>query len=134
MVTHGKTTKQILTIAAHILSLKKNFTKDLITMLNKHQQVTGLFWWWMEYNAYPYDTTHMDGWWYAPLFNSNTGKAMPAFYEMANFAPDAAGIQHPAASRPQQSDDWYTIDGMKLPEKPLKRGAYINNKKKVVVQ
>lgn len=113
---------------------QRNFTKDLITMLNKHQQVTGLFWWWMEYNAYPYDTTHMDGWWYAPLFNSNTGKAMPAFYEMANFAPDAAGIQHPAASRPQQSDDWYTIDGMKLPEKPLKRGAYINNKKKVVVQ
>lgn len=113
---------------------QQNFTRALITMLNKHHSVTGLFWWWMEYNAYPYNTTHMDGWWYAPLFDSNTGKALAAFYEMTNFAPDAAGIQQPVISRPQQSDDWYTIDGMKLPRKPLKRGAYINNKKKVVVQ
>ena len=47
---------------------QQEFTKDLITMLNKHSKVTGLFWWWMEYNAYPWATTHMEGWWYAPLF------------------------------------------------------------------
>lgn len=112
---------------------QQNFTKDLIAMLNYHQKVTGLFWWWMEYNAYPYDTTHMDGWWYAPLFNSNTGKTMPAFYEMKSFLPSSTGIHLQEVAGQKDSKDWYTIDGMKLPEKPLKRGAYINNKKKIVI-
>lgn len=64
---------------------QEKFTKDLIAMLNKHANVNGLLWWWMEYNAYPWETTHMEGWWYAPLFNSDTGKAMPALYVMKEF-------------------------------------------------
>ena len=45
---------------------QKQFTDDLIVMLNKHDKVTGLFWWWMDYNAYPWATTQMNGWWYEP--------------------------------------------------------------------
>ena len=111
---------------------QQQFTSDLITMLNRHTGVTGLFWWWMEYNAYPWETTHRNNWWYAPLFNSNTGKAMPAFYEMKNFSPNTANIQQLSyTSRP---DDWYTFDGMRLSKKPIKRGYYINNKMKVAVK
>lgn len=111
---------------------QQQFTRDLITMLNRHSSVTGLFWWWMEYNAYPWETTHRNNWWYAPLFNSNTGKAMPAFYEMKNFAPNAANIRQ--ISHISRPDDWYTFSGMRLSEKPLRRGYYINNNKKVAVK
>ena len=111
---------------------QQQFTRDLITMLNRHRGVTGLFWWWMEYNAYPWETTHRNNWWYAPLFNSNTGKAMPAFYEMKNFTADASDIRQIACF--SRSDDWYTSSGMRLSEKPLRRGYYINNNKKVAVR
>lgn len=111
---------------------QRQFTRDLITMLNRHSAVTGLFWWWMEYNAYPWETTQKSNWWYAPLFNSNTGKAMPAFYEMKNFTAGAAGIRE--VSGLSRSGDWYTVSGMRLPERPLRRGHYINNNKKVAIR
>lgn len=110
-----------------------NFTKDLITMLNKHAKVTGLFWWWMEYNAYPWDTTHMDGWWYAPLFNSNTGKAMPALYEMKNFLNGAVGIESPATGQRLEANVWFTLQGQKI-KIPQKKGLYINKGHKVIVK
>ena len=64
---------------------QKAFTDDLITMLNKHDSVNGLFWWWMEYNAYPWDDTHMDGWWYAPLYDGHTGKPLAAMSSLKDF-------------------------------------------------
>ncbi len=66
-------------------------TSDLISMLNKHPQVNGLFWWWMEYNAYG---TSIQGWYNAPLFDSRTGRATAAFDEMGKFKGTAASIQH----------------------------------------
>jgi len=110
-----------------------NFTRDLITMLNRHSKVTGLFWWWMEYNAYPWDTTHMDGWWYAPLFNSNTGKAMHALSLMKNFLGDTDGITLPAVSATTPSDAWFSLSGQKT-AKPAQRGIYINGRKKIIVR
>lgn len=67
---------------------QKKFTTDLISMLNKHQQVTGLFWWFLEANEYglDWDTKRVtDGWYNASLFDNETGKALPALYELKNF-------------------------------------------------
>lgn len=61
---------------------QKQFTDDLITMLNRHKKVTGLFWWWMEYNA---KDTNLTNWYNAPLFDSNTGKATSALSELKKF-------------------------------------------------
>ena len=119
---------------------QQEFTKDLITMLNKHSKVTGLFWWWMEYNAYPWATTHMEGWWYAPLFNSNTGKAMPAFYEMKNFLGGQNGISAPSVSddalssnKNALSNKWFNLNGQRI-GKPAKSGVYVNEGKKVLIK
>lgn len=110
-----------------------NYTRDLIAMLNGHSRVTGLFWWWMEYNAYPWDTTRMEGWWYAPLFNSNTGKAMPALYLMKDFLGDTDGITSPQACTVKPLDTWFNLKGQRI-AKPGHSGLYINNGKKVVVR
>lgn len=111
---------------------QEKFTKDLITMLNSHKNVNGLFWWWMEYNAYPWETTNMEGWWYAPLFNSNTGKAMPALYEMKNFLDGAAGISAIIKNK-TAADKWFTLNGDMI-DKPAKTGIYINGNRKVVIK
>lgn len=110
---------------------QEKFTKDLITMLNNHESVNGLFWWWMEYNAYPWATTHMDGWWYAPLFDSNTGKAMSALYAMKDFLSSPDGIIYPVAGN-TASTAWFTLSGNMIAP-PTKCGIYINGNKKVVV-
>ena len=47
-------------------------------------------------------------------------------------APTA--IQTLSVSSSTHSDDWYTIDGRKLNGKPAKKGIYINNIQKTVVQ
>ena len=62
---------------------QQRFTAALITMLKTHKRVTGLFWWWPEYNAF---NTQLSGWYNAPLFDSNTGEATPALYELKKFA------------------------------------------------
>ena len=62
---------------------QQRFTAALITMLKTHKRVTGLFWWWPEYNAF---NTQLSGWYNAPLFDSTTGEATPALYELKKFA------------------------------------------------
>ncbi|MDE6340701.1 MAG: arabinogalactan endo-1,4-beta-galactosidase, partial [Muribaculaceae bacterium] len=48
------------------------FARDLVNTLEKYENVNGLFWWWMEYNAYG---TQLSGWYNAPLFSSLDGRA-----------------------------------------------------------
>lgn len=78
---------------------KKKFTSDLITMLNKHKSVNGLFWWWMEYNA---KGTNLSGWYNAPLFDSRTGQATSALSAMKDFLEGADGISSPVADKKSQ--------------------------------
>ncbi|MDO4970510.1 MAG: glycosyl hydrolase 53 family protein [Bacteroidales bacterium] len=64
------------------------YTSELVTMLNKHEKVKGLFWWWPEQNEYGlnWSTNRVtDGWWNASLVNNNTGKILQAQYELSNF-------------------------------------------------
>ena len=62
---------------------QRKFTADLITKLNAHSSVKGLFWWWPEDNGNKNVTS---GWWNAALYNHNTGKPYAALYELKNFA------------------------------------------------
>jgi len=64
---------------------QREFTAQLINELNRHDNVTGLFWWYPEENRYgtPYENS---GWGLnRGLFNSANGQALPALYEMARF-------------------------------------------------
>lgn len=116
---------------------QRQFTSDLITMLNQHSSVTGLFWWWPEDNGNKGVT---DKWWNAALYNHNTGMPYAAFYELKNFLDGSqAGIRlaEYAESADKNSKDsysdnnaWFTLDGRKLSDKPTAKGIYIHKGKK----
>lgn len=106
---------------------QRKFTADLVTMLNKHSSVKGLFWWWPEDNGNKNVTS---GWWNAALYNHNTGQPYPAFYELKNFlnSTDISSVELSA----QDDNTWYTLDGKRLIDVPSKKGLYIHKGKKVI--
>lgn len=113
---------------------QKQFTDDLIAMLNKHNKVTGLFWWWMDYNAYPWDTTRMDDWWYAPLIDSNTGKPLAAMSSLKNFLDGSTDIRHSIVDKIDDNGQWFTVSGQPAGQNPTKPGLYVRNGKKKIVE
>ena len=114
---------------------QKAFTDDLITMLNTHDSVNGLFWWWMDYNPYPWDTTQMNDWWYAPLYDGNTGMPLAALSSLKDFLGGESGIHgiEADASIAPANNVWTTLSGIRT-SKPTRAGLYIHNGKKVVVR
>jgi len=114
---------------------QRQFTSDLITMLNKHQNVNGLFWWFLEANEYGLDWATKrvtDGWYNASLFDNETGKALPALYELKNFAGGETSISTMKADDTQGST-WHSLDGRKLTDAPNQKGLYIHNGRKIVM-
>ena len=113
---------------------QKAFTEALIEIVNKHANVNGLFWWWMEANEYGLDWNTKrvtDGWYNAGLFDNQTGRAEPALSVLKNFMSESAGINQ---TQSQQSTDShvYTIDGRQVKNSFLPAGIYIVNGKKVI--
>ena len=64
---------------------QRKFVADLITVLKRHTQVQGLFWWYPEANAHGCTGNLKEGWYNATLFDNETGKAQEALYELQNF-------------------------------------------------
>lgn len=70
---------------------QRRFTADLIATLKSYPRVKGLFWWFPEANEYGlggsyWNTLHVtDAWYNAGLWNHETGRALPALYELKNF-------------------------------------------------
>ena len=114
---------------------QQKFTAELITMLNKHQHVNGLFWWFLEANEYGLDwkTKRVtDKWYNASLFDNETGHALPALYELKNFVSEGAGIS--SLSVENTGGGWYNLNGKNLKEAPTQKGLYIYRGQKVVVK
>ena len=114
---------------------QQKFTAELITMLNKHQHVNGLFWWFLEANEYGLDwkTKRVtDKWYDASLFDNETGHALPALYELKNFVSEGAGIS--SLSVENAGGGWYNLNGKNLKEAPTQKGLYIYVGQKVVVK
>lgn len=104
------------------------FTKDLVDLLLTHDSVTGLFWWWMEYNAY---STGLSGWYNAPLFDSTTGCATSALKTLCSFASDKGGVND-ILTTDKESDFYYNLNGIKVPTPSS--GIFIHNGKKILIQ
>ena len=64
---------------------QRQFTADLIAVLKKHPQVDGLSWWYAEANAKGAKGSMANGWYNASLFDNETGRALPALYELQAF-------------------------------------------------
>lgn len=111
---------------------QQKYTADLITMLKKHKQVNGLSWWYAEANAKGCTGDLKEGWYNASLFDNETGKALPALYELKEFNDGATAIS--SAISKEGKDVWYALDGRRLEGKPSHKGLYIMNRKKVVMK
>ena len=115
---------------------QKAFTEALIETANKHANVNGFFWWWMEANEYGLDWNTKrvtDGWYNAGLFDNQTGRALPALYSLKNFLPVGSGVNQTIAT-PQTSNKIYTISGLPIhtTSDMLPKGVYIIDGKKMV--
>lgn len=104
------------------------FAKDLVSTLEKYDHCNGLFWWWMEYNAYG---TNLSGWYNAPLFDSTTGCATSALKTICSFA-DSASVRDIEMGTPSD-DKIYNLQGIPV-KNPQKGSVYIKNRKKILVK
>ncbi len=82
------------------------FAKDLVATLEKYDRVDGLFWWWMEYNAYG---TNLSGWYNAPLFNSLDGCATAALKTICSFG-EGSSVDSIGAEE-NETESWYDLQG-----------------------
>ena len=113
---------------------QRQFTADLITMLKKHGNVNGLFWWFPEANEYGLDWNTQrvtDGWYNAGLFDNETGRALPALYELKNFNDGGTGIQAVGSAKVEDAA-WYSLGGRKLEGEPTTKGVFITQGRKVL--
>ena len=110
------------------------FAKALIQTLQKHSHVTGLFWWWMEANEYGHTGSAQvtKDWYNASLWNDQTGKVTPAFYELSSFLGDEAHVATPSVHE-SSSAPWFTPDGKRV-SAPNRLGLYIQNHRKFIVK
>ena len=111
---------------------QRQFTADLIAMLNKHQEVKGLFWWWPEDNGNKNVTAH---WWNAALYDHNTGKPFAAFYELKNFVGGDTSVNTLEADKLSSPHRIFTLDGRQIrgdgQTESLPRGTYIVGNRKI---
>lgn len=104
------------------------FAQRLVALLERHEKVNGLFWWWLEYNAYG---TTLSGWYNAPLFDSTSGKACKALKTICSFRSEtgSAGLTTIEDDIDRQ---WYDLSGRSV-DKPTKKGIYVSKDKKMII-
>ncbi len=92
---------------------QERFAQDLVGMLLRHPAVDGLFWWWLEYNAYG---TTLSGWYNAPLFDSTTGRMLPALKALCRFASEENSVDRIAEEEEALASPLhYDLSGRKIP-------------------
>lgn len=106
------------------------FAKDLVAMLEQHDIVDGLFWWWMEYNAFG---TKLEGWYNAPLFDSLTGCAGSALKTLCSFAKDSSGANAMGRDVIKGNVRWYDINGVPVADPAGEKGLLISTEGKKIL-
>lgn len=109
---------------------QNQFAKDLVSLLRSYDKVTGLFWWWMEYNAYG---TTLENWYNAPLFDSRTGKACAALKTICSFADGNDAAVDDIIDDSSEKTQWYDAAGIPVDE-PSRPGLYISRSKKIIIR
>ncbi len=102
------------------------FAQDIVSLLEKYPHADGLFWWWMEYNAYD---NKLSGWYNAPLFDSRDGKALPALKTICSFA-DSSGVRDIVEMDETGDGMWYDLQGRPVKE-PTAPGIYVSKRGKI---
>ncbi len=108
---------------------QNKFLTELEQLRSAHDSVQGLFWWWPEYNAF---STSLSGWYNAPLFDSLTGQATPAFLTLASWSR-TAGVERLPMVGDKAGDIWFDLTGRQV-SAPLPRGIYVRRGEKIIVR
>ncbi len=107
------------------------FIEDLTEELNKHSNVTGLYYWCAEENGSGKNSTVITHWLNRGLWNANTGKALPGLFSLKKFCGNnMVGVENVSVSLPA-SAAVYDVKGMRLPTDALS-GIYIREGKKFI--
>ena len=104
------------------------FAKDLVATLEKYDRVNGLFWWWMEYNAYG---TNLGGWYNAPLFSSLDGRATPALKTICSYGEESK-VEGILSEIPEDSV-WFDLSGKRVTDMTAP-GIRVSRKGKVMIK
>ena len=112
----------------YTLQGQNQFAQELVNTLLAHPNVNGLFWWWLEYNPYG---TQLEGWYNAPLFDGETGKATPALKTICKFRTSESGVEE-IGEEWRNDNRWYDLNGRVI-NRPTKPGIYIHNREKVII-
>lgn len=115
---------------------QKKFTDSLVAMLNTHDKVKGLFWWWMEANecGLDWNTKRVtDNWYNAGLFDNQTGRAKSSFASFKDFVGEQSGIDNVTVNA-DNAKNAYSLSGLRLTENQFSQanGVFVVNGKKVV--
>lgn len=106
------------------------FVADLVKTLHEYKDVDGLFWWWLEYNAYG---AGLSNWYNAPLFDSTTGKATKTLTTLCTFLDVTNSIDTFLPDSQEQGDGkWYDLNGREI-KAPTAKGIYIRNGRKIAL-
>lgn len=106
---------------------QNKFAQDLVSTLEKYNNCNGLFWWWMEYNAYG---TTLSGWYNAPLFDSQNGCATSALKTICSFATSASLKE--ILNDEIEPNVIYNLQGLPV-SNPRLGEIYIHNGKKILI-
>ena len=112
---------------------QNQFAQSLVNTLLAHPNCTGLFWWWMEYNAYG---SGLSNWYNAPLFDSRNGRALKALATICSFGSGhiSTGVENIEAVEAAEPDArWFDLTGRRI-ERPAMPGLYIHGGKTVYVR
>lgn len=113
---------------------QKAFIDDLTAELNKHSNVTGLYYWCAEENGSGQSSTVISHWINRGLWNANTGKVLPALFSLKGFASSTATDIESTADNCCHAATNYTYDtydtsGIKHVDSAT-HGIYVHDGKK----
>ena len=95
---------------------QKEYVDALIAELEKHSNVTGLYWWFPEENGY--QNSVIGSWVNRGLFNNGNGRALPALYALKNFL-GTSGIDQPTTDTWRTGGVSYNLVGQRDSDSPI---------------
>jgi len=95
---------------------QKEYVDALIAELEKHSNVTGLYWWFPEENGY--QNSVIGSWVNRGLFNNGNGRALPALYALKNFL-GTSGIDQPTTDTWRTGGVSYNLVGQHDSDSPI---------------
>ena len=112
------------------------FISDLITELNNHPKVTGLYYWFPEENGnggatWSASNVVLTSWLNRGLWDNTSHKALPALLKLQDFLTSKEALSIDDIRKDERHQGIYSVTGQKLDEEPSK-GLFIKDGKKMV--